>query len=115
MLEIVENLKLSDAFRLLNPTTKRYTWRRRNPIKQARLDYFLISETLTDLLQNCHIKPGYRSDHSRVDIDIILDTFKQGKSVWKFNCSLLTHPDYVELINDAIVTVKNNMPFRFMI
>ena len=66
----------------------------------------MISETLTDLLQNCHIKPGYRSDHSRVDIDIILDTFKQGKGVWKINCSLLTHPDYVKLINDAIMTVK---------
>ena len=32
VLEIVENLKLSDVFILLNPTTKRYTWRRRNPI-----------------------------------------------------------------------------------
>ena len=105
VLEIVENLKLSDPFRLLNPT-KRYTWKRCNPIKQARLDYFLISETLTHMLQNRHIKPGYRSDHSRVDIDIILDTFKLGKGVWKFNCSLLTHPDYVKLINDAIMTVK---------
>ena len=103
VLEIAENLKLSDAFRLLNPTTKRYTWRSCSPIKQARLDYFLISETLTDLLQNCHIKPGYRSDHSRVDIDIILDTFKQLKGMWTFNCSLLTHPDYVELINGAIM------------
>ena len=66
----------------------------------------MVSETLTDLLQDCHIKPGYRSDHSRVDIDIILDTFKQGKGVWKFNCSLLTHSDYVKLINDAIMMVK---------
>ena len=40
------------------------------------------------------------------DIDIILDIFKQGKGVWKFNCSLLTHPDYAKLINDAIMTVK---------
>ena len=78
VLDIVKNLKLSDAFRLIHPTTKRYTWRRCNPVKQARLDYFLISETFTDLVQNCQIKPGYRSDHSRVDMDIILDTFKQG-------------------------------------
>ena len=50
---------------------------------------------VSDLLQDCHIKPGYRSDHSRVDIDIILDT-----------CSLLTHSGYVKLINDAIMMVK---------
>ena len=73
-----ENSKLRDAIRLLNPTVKRFTWRRRNPIKQARLDYFLISQTLADLITNCNIKPGYRSDHSRVDIDIILNTFNQG-------------------------------------
>ena len=106
VLDIVKNLKLSDAFRLIHPTTKRYTWRRRNPVKQARLDYFLISETFTDLVQNCQIKPGYRSDHSRVDMDIILDTFKQGRGIWKFNCSLLRNPDYLKLINDSIMTIK---------
>ena len=26
-----------------NPNKKRYTWQRRNPIKQARLDYFIGS------------------------------------------------------------------------
>ena len=41
-----------------------------------------------------------------MDIDIILETFKQGKGVWKFTCSLLTHPDYLKLSNDAIMTVK---------
>ena len=106
VLDIVKNLKLSDAFRLLNPTTKRYTWRRRNPVKQARLDYFLISETFADLVQKCQIKPGYRSDPSRVDIDIILDTFNQGRGIWKFNCSLLENPDYLKLINDSIMRVK---------
>ena len=62
VLQTIENSKLCDAFRLLNPTTKRFTWRRRNPIKQARLDYFLISQTLVDLITNCNIKPGYRSE-----------------------------------------------------
>ena len=107
VLDIGKNLKLLDAFRLLHPTTKRYTRRRRNPIKQARLDYFLISETFADLVQNCQIKSGYRSDHSRVDMDIILDTFKQARGIWKFNCSLLKNPDYLKVINDSIMTIKN--------
>ena len=106
VLQTIENSKLCDAFRLLNPTAKRFTWRRRNPIKQARLDYFLISQTLADLITNCNIKPGYRSDHSRVDLDIMLNTFSQGRGVWKFNCSLLKHPEYSKIINEAIMTVK---------
>ena len=104
--KVLENSKLCDAFRLLNPTAKRFTWRRRNPIKQARLDYFLISQTLADLITNCNIKPGYRSDHSRVDLDIMLNTFSQGRGVWKFNCSLLKHPEYLKIINEAIMTVE---------
>ena len=36
----------------------------------------------------------------------MLNTFSQGKGVWKFNCSLLKHPEYLKLINEAIMTVK---------
>ena len=97
VLQTIENSKLSDVFRLLNPTAKRFTWRRCNPLKQARLDYyFLISQTLADLITNCNIKPEYRSDHSRVDINIMLNTFSQEKGVWKFNCRLLKHPEYLK-------------------
>ena len=43
---------LIDFFRAIPPKTKRYTWRRQNPIKQARLDYFIGSRTLLDLIKN---------------------------------------------------------------
>ena len=36
----------------------------------------------------------------------MLNTFSQGRGVWKFNCSLLKHPEYLKLINEAIMTVK---------
>ena len=69
------------------------------------MDYFLLADTFVNLLQNCHIKPGDRNDHTRMDFDIILDIFNQGRGVWKFNCSLLKNPDYLKLINDSILTV----------
>ena len=49
LLESMETNDLVDAFRYFHPDIKRYTWRRRNPIKQAHLDYFIISKNLTDL------------------------------------------------------------------
>ena len=35
-------------YRVHNPDVMQFTWRRRNVIKQARLDYFTISSSVTD-------------------------------------------------------------------
>ena len=42
VLKIKEDLELCDPWRVLNPDIKRFTWRKNNPIKQARLDFFLL-------------------------------------------------------------------------
>ena len=38
LIEMMETYELIDAFRHFHPDTRRYTWRRRNPVKHARLD-----------------------------------------------------------------------------
>ena len=53
VLQIMSELDLIDIFRELNPEKRRFTWRRKNPIKQARLDYFLTSRSMTDLTGSC--------------------------------------------------------------
>ena len=97
---------LKDAFRYFHPDIRRFTWRRRSPIKQARLDYFLVSSAFTDYISSCDIIPGYRSDHSIVKINIQTSKFICGKGLWKFNCALLSNPEYLELINKTIQEVK---------
>lgn len=44
VIEIVDYLGMIDIYREQHPENKRYTWRKSNPIKQTRLDFFLISE-----------------------------------------------------------------------
>ena len=48
--EVVGNmileLELTDVWRENNPQCKRYTWRKPNPLKQARLDFILLSDHL---------------------------------------------------------------------
>ena len=46
ILQIKENYCLVDPFREAYPSLRRYTWRKKSSIKQARLDYFLISQDL---------------------------------------------------------------------
>ena len=39
---------LCDIYRIRNPETKRFTWRRKTPFKQRRFNYFLISDCLQE-------------------------------------------------------------------
>ena len=105
-LEIMNELDLLDIYRTLHINTRRYTWRRKNPLKQARLDYFVISASMADIISKCDIKPGYRSDHSIIEIQIRINPFVRGKGIWKFNNSLLYEKDYLTLINETILEEK---------
>ena len=55
---------LCDIYRLRFPYEKRFTWRRKTPFKQRRLDYFLISDSLKDVVNAIEIIPSVQSDHS---------------------------------------------------
>ena len=55
---------------------------------------------------NCNIKPGYRTDHSIVELDIQLCKFARGKVIWKFNCALLKDQEYIEMVNSLINQIK---------
>ena len=107
LINTMNSSDMIDVFRAINPKTKHYTWRRHNPSKQARLDYFIGSQTLLDLVTKCNISAGYRYNHSSIDLTLKLTEFKRGKgNIWKFNCSLLKDKDYLDLINK---TIKDEM------
>ena len=55
---------LIDCWRESHLEEKEFTWFRRNPVKKARLDFFLISENLYTDMEGSKILPGYRTDHS---------------------------------------------------
>ena len=102
---LIENLDLKDVFREIYPKRKRYSWRKKTPIKQARLDFFLVSESLIPSTLSVEYENSYRSDHSPVLLSLKINNFVKGTGFWKFNNSLLTDKEYVELIK-KIVEVK---------
>jgi len=97
---------LIDSYRKLNPDSKRFTWRRRNPIKRARLDLFLILETLLNNFKNANIEPSYRSDHAMISINLSFSDFKRGKGIWNFYNSLLEDISYSDFIKKKITDTK---------
>ena len=64
LLSITEENDLCDIFRVRYPNEKRFTWRRKNPLKQRRLDYFFVFDTLQDTVERIEIIPSVQSDHS---------------------------------------------------
>ena len=98
----MQDHNLIDAFRHNYPDKRRYTWHKNKPIKQARLDYFLISSSLEDILTHVDIKPGYRSDHSILELSFLISKFKRGRGTWKLNTSFLKDKDFVSLVNTCI-------------
>ena len=77
---LMKTHELKDSFRELNPGSIRYTWRRCNPsIKQARLDYILVSSSIFGSVQKAYILPVYRTDHAAVCLDLVVTEQQRGK------------------------------------
>ena len=103
---IKENLDLIDIWRIQHPETKRFTWRRRKPDIQCRLDFFLISSSLCTNTLETDILPGYKTDHSLITLSISTKSNPRGASFWKLNTSLLSDLDYVKSIKKTVQKVS---------
>lgn len=85
-----ESLELSDAWRILNPETTRYTWRQRQPDIHCRLDFFLVSQSSICNITQADIIPGFKTDHSMITLCLSLHSNPRGKGFWKLNTSFLS-------------------------
>ena len=104
--KLKDDLDLYDPWRHYNENSKIYTWHNsRN--QHSRLDYFLVSPNIINQTFSTAIKPGYRSDHSLVIMNIKLTDQIKGKGLWKFNNSLLKNEDYTNEIKECISDTLN--------
>lgn len=99
---------LVDIWRLKHPDIFQYTWSRRRPAPIfCRLDFYLVSFGVCDLIVDTLITPGFKSDHSGVRLRIKLFENVRGPNFWKFNTSLLSDLDYVNEIKATISETAN--------
>lgn len=106
LINFISERQLLDPYRENYPDLYRYTWRRTNPLKQARLDFFLITEDLLPNIKKCKIEPSYKSDHSITSIQVSFTNISHGKGLWKHNNSLLSDIDYLNSIKKKITEIK---------
>ena len=58
------------------------------------------------LTDNSNISPGYRTDHSLLELSLSITDFKKGKGFWKFNNSLLRDKVFVDKVKQIINLLK---------
>ena len=112
---IINSCNLIDIWRASHPEQTRYTWHSNGkPAIFCRLDYFLISENLCNIINRAKIKPGYKTDHSLIEITIDNKIQDKGPGYFKLNNTILLKEDYQTQIKHEIKSVvelnKNSNP-----
>lgn len=97
---IMDEKDLVDIWRLKNPKSQRYTWRRQN--QASRIDYFLISFSLVAKVKRVMIEDKFRSDHQLISLNLETTEFPRGRGYWKFNQKLLEDQTFVEKTSNFI-------------
>ena len=110
VLRLMNDLNLFDVWREENQEEKKFTWRRKiqnQRLQMGRLDFFLVSESLINFSCNEEIYPGYRSDHSIIELTLKLcKNTSKGRTFWKFNNSLLYNTEYINEVKKSILKIK---------
>ena len=64
--EIQTVFNLHDIWRVKNPELKSYTWSQKSPFIFCRLENWLISDALLDMVKDVDIVPSIKTDHSAI-------------------------------------------------
>jgi len=70
-IENIQNVfKVHDVWRIKHPNQKSFTWSQRFPFIFCRLDYWLISDSLYDIVGNVDIVSAIKTDHSAITLQV---------------------------------------------
>ena len=67
---IQNEFSLHDIWRIKNPNTCSYTWSKSSPFIFCRLDYWLISDNLNDLVTQVDTVASIKTDHSSIILEL---------------------------------------------
>ena len=103
LISIIEELDLCDIWKARHSDDKHYSLIRYNPTpSSSRINYFLLSNSLNQLVDNCNYSPGINSDPSFVELSLSKFDMIRGPGFWKFNTTLLEKPECVFKIQNLL-------------
>ena len=106
LISIIERFTLIDIWRVRNQNKRRYTFRQSHQAGylQRRPDYFFLSNSLQGNIFETDIQVAFCTDHSPITLSLKpINNLPRGRSLWKFNNSLLQNNEYLRKMKTAIV------------
>lgn len=105
------SFNLVDIWRKQHRKHREMSWFNSDLTLGSRLDKFLLSSKLVDLVERCDITPCCLSDHDYVNlfIDCAAST-PRGPGIWKFNNSLLSDVFFCQYLSDCIIDLSSCLP-----
>ena len=101
----LNEFSLHDIWRLKIRHYKALPWGRCSPFIFCRLDYWLISDKLHDLVTKVDIIPSIKTDHSAIFLELEeIESRGRGAGFWKLNISLLANENYKHMITNNLLT-----------
>ena len=98
----MEDMNMVDIWRLKNPSLRKYTYMRNRPHPHgSRIDYFLISSSLINLVKDISLGAKLLSDHKPNNLTITVTENNRRMGYFKLNTAHLKNPEYVRQINEA--------------
>ena len=108
---ICDSLCLVDAWRLLNPTGRDYTFYSPPHSMFSRIDYFFLSKSLVPSMLTCSIGNLLISDHAPVSLVLASAVSVERTPRWRFNSSLLQDHTFKDRLKGHIdMYIAVNLP-----
>ena len=100
---IQTTFNLHNVWRVKNPQAKSSTWSQKSPFIFCRLDYWLISNSLQDLIKDVNIIAAIRTDHSAIFLHLQeIEKCQRGPGFWKMNTSLLPDENFGQKMKEKL-------------
>lgn len=109
--QFLSDKDLTDIWRVKHPDSKTFSWRKpdSNELVMSRLDHFFVSQDFVARTNLTEIKPKYKSDHSRIVLNLDFSEHKRGKGFWKINNKHLLDKEFVTIVNTTILKYLYNV------
>ncbi len=107
LLPFQQALSLQDAFRCLHPPAREFTHTATNNASSARIDRWLVSDSLLPNVSAASVTYLMLSDHYGVAVSV---SPPRGPGLWSMPPAIISHPDFKALMTAQIQTFLQANP-----
>lgn len=111
-MELCTDLGLLDAWRVINPQEKDFTFFSHPHHSFSRIDYIFVSRLTLDQIKTCSINTCSLSDHSSVTVELMPPYYDPQARLWRMNPLLLSNPSFMSYFEAEwkLYISKNDTP-----